>query len=96
MVRWLEDSTGALDSLTGVTRESEFDAWFGFEETGQAEALAAAIQSEATPAPMQEALEALTVDGAGVRVRFTPVDEVQLTRRAPDHEAACVLDPPSA
>ncbi len=92
VVRWLEDSSGTLNSLTGVTRESEFDAWFDFEKAEQAEALAAAIESDATPAAMRSALDGLTVDGARVRVRFEPVDEVQLTRRGLDHQAACVLD----
>ena len=92
MVRWLEDTGDLFDSLTGVTRESEFDAWFEFADHADAAALAAAIQSDATPAPMQQALEDLTIRDERVRVQFTPVDEVQLTRRGPDHQAACVLD----
>lgn len=92
VVRWLEDAGDLFDSLTGVTRESEFDAWFDFEDPVDAAALAKVIQSEATPLPMQEALEALTVHDSRLRVQFTPVDEVQLTPRGPDHWAACVLD----
>ena len=40
---------------------------------------------------MNAALEQLDVDKRVVRVRFRPVDEVVLTVRGPEHEAACVL-----
>ncbi len=39
---------------------------------------------------MRSALEELTLDKNRVHLRFTPVDEVQLTVRGEDHTAACV------
>ncbi len=92
VVRWLEDVEGTFDALRGVTRTSPFDAWLSFEDEAAAASLAATLRSEAIPAAMRSALEELTVDGGRVRVRFAPVDEVQLTVRGSEHVAACVLD----
>jgi oligopeptide/dipeptide ABC transporter ATP-binding protein len=92
VVRWLEDVEGTFDTLRGVTRTSPFDAWLSFEDEAAAASLAATLRSEAIPEAMRTALEELTVDGGRVRVRFTPVDEVQLTVRGSEHVAACVLD----
>jgi hypothetical protein len=41
---------------------------------------------------MRAALESVDVDGATVSARFRPVDDIALTRRGPEHVAACVLD----
>ncbi len=92
VVRWLEDVEGTFDTLRGVTRMSPFDAWLSFEDEAAAASLAATLRSEAIPQAMRTALEELTVDARRVRVRFTPVDEVQLTVRGSEHVAACVLD----
>ena len=92
VVRWLEAREGMFDALAGVSPESAFAATLSFEDAGSAERLAAALRSDAVPAPMRAALEMLAVDGRAVRIAFRPVDEVQLTRRGPDHIAACVLD----
>ena len=92
VVRWLEDSDAMFDALTGVTRESEFDAWFTFDEAQDAARLGDALQGEAIPAPMRAALEEVTMDDTRIRLQFTPVDPVELTERGPDHVAACVLE----
>jgi peptide/nickel transport system ATP-binding protein len=94
VVRWLEDSDGMFDALTGVTRASEFDAWFTFDGAEDAGRLGSALQSDAVAASMRTALEQVTVDENRVRVQFAPVDPVELTARGPDHVAACVLDQP--
>jgi oligopeptide/dipeptide ABC transporter ATP-binding protein len=92
VVRWLEAHEGMFDSLSGVSRESPFAAALAFEDPASAERLEAALRSEAVPAPMRAAMEAVSVDGREVRIRFHPVDEVALTQRGPDHVAACVLE----
>ncbi len=92
VVRWLEDTDGMFDALSGVTRDSAFDAWLSFDDEASAGILAAAVEGNGVPPSMQEALAQVTVDRKRVRLRFTPVDEVQLTVRGPDHVAACVLD----
>jgi oligopeptide/dipeptide ABC transporter ATP-binding protein len=92
VVRWLEESGGTFDTLSGVTRNDDFDAWFTFEEADAASALAARLDAVEVPAAMREALEDVTVDGPKVRVRFAPAEEVQLTVRGAGHQAACVLD----
>ena len=81
-----------FDTLAGVARESPFAATLTFEDRASAERLAAALRSDAVPAPMRAALDELAVQERTVRIRFHPVEEVQLTRRGPDHVAACVLD----
>ena len=91
VVRMLEDSEGLFESLTDVARANAFDAWFGFDDEAAAAGLAATLQGDAIPAAMTAALDDLTVDGSRVRVRFSPVEEVGLTVRGPDHSAACVL-----
>jgi len=92
VVRWLEDVEGTFDTLRGVTRRSAFDAALTFADADSAQGLAAALRSGAIPGSMQTALEELKVDGNDVQIRFTEVDEVQLTTRGPDHVAACLLD----
>ena len=92
VVRWLEDSDGMFDALTGVTRDSEFDAWFTFDDTEDPGRLGQALQTDAVPTSMRTALEEATIDGNRIRLQFTPVDPVELTERGPDHVAACVLE----
>jgi len=92
VVRWLEDSDGMFDALTGVTRDSEFDAWFTFDDTEDPGRLGQALQTDAVPTSMRTALEEATIDGNRIRLKFTPVDPVELTERGPDHLAACVLE----
>jgi oligopeptide/dipeptide ABC transporter ATP-binding protein len=93
VVRWLENREGMFDTLSGVERRSAFQADLIFDDPHSAERLAAALNSEAVPAPMRAALRALTVDANKVRVSFQDVDEVELTQRGPGHFAACVLTP---
>lgn len=92
VVRWLDDVEGTFDTLRDVERASPFAATLSFADESAAQNLAASLRSEAVPTTMQAALEDLSVDGSVVSLRFTEVDEVQLTVRGPDHVAACVLD----
>jgi oligopeptide/dipeptide ABC transporter ATP-binding protein len=91
VVRWLEAHEGMFDALAGVARDSPFAATLTFENQASAERLAQALHSDAVPAPMRAALEEVAASGGDVRIRFRAVEEVQLTRRGPDHVAACVL-----
>lgn len=93
VVRWLEDEGGHFDRLSGVTRSTEFAADLTFEDDTAAAGLVSALQSEAVPGAMRGALETLEQRGASVRIAFREVPEVQLTRRGPSHQAACLLDP---
>ena len=92
VVLWLEDHPGVFETLSGVSRKDAFEAELAFEEEGAARRLSEALQSEAVPPSMREALEHASVEENTVRIRFHPVDEVQLTERGPGHVAACVLD----
>ena len=84
---------GMFDALAGVEpREPLRGRRSSSSDAASAERLAAALRSDAVPAPMRAAMEKLTVENGAVRIGFRPVDEVQLTRRGPDHIAACVLD----
>ena len=49
-----------------------------------------ACKSDAVPAAMRAAMPELAVRDRTVRIRFHQVGEVELTRRGPDHVAACV------
>ncbi|HSF87025.1 MAG TPA: ABC transporter ATP-binding protein [Acidimicrobiia bacterium] len=89
-VSWLEDHPGMFDALTGVTRSSDFDAWLTFDGEEAAVRLGATLEDGALPAAMRSALEELKVDENRVRLRFTPVDDVQLTVRGEGHVAACI------
>lgn len=95
VVAWLEGDS-IFEGLSGVTRESEFDAWLTFEAEAGPERLSAALENDSVPQAMRAALEGLEVSGNRIRLRFTPVDEVDLTARGVDHVAACVLDRPLA
>ena len=92
VVRWLEEEPGMFDELAEVERGSAFDAALTFGSDDAARRLAAALRSDAVPQAMRDALERADVTGARVDVAFRPVDEVELTRRGPDHHAACVLE----
>lgn len=92
VVLWLEDHPGVFESLAGVTRKDAFEAELAFETEEAAGRLSEALQSDAVPGAMHEAIEHLAVDVSTVKVKFRTVDEVQLTERAPGHVAACVLD----
>ena len=92
VVSWLDDFEGMFDSLAGVSRMSDFDAWLSFEGEEGAARLRATLEDGQVPQAMRSALEEVTVDANRVRLRFTPVDEVSLTIRGEDHVAACVRD----
>jgi oligopeptide/dipeptide ABC transporter ATP-binding protein len=92
IVRWLGDDSDLFDGLTDVRRRDAFDADLSFDTPDSARRLAGALQSERAPQPMRAALESVDVDGATVSARFRPVDDIALTRRGPEHVAACVLD----
>ena len=92
VVRWLEHREGMFDHLIGVERRSRFEADLIFGDTESAERLAASLRSEAVPAPMRAAMAEAAVRERTVRVGFHEVEDVELTRRGPDHVAACVLE----
>lgn len=87
----LEDIPGMFDHLEAVERKSAFEADLRFDDEASAGNLAATLRSHA-PAAMETATEVLEVRGSTVHLRFTAVEEVQLTSRGPGHEAACVLE----
>jgi oligopeptide/dipeptide ABC transporter ATP-binding protein len=91
IVRLLERSEDLFESLSDVSRHSDFAGELAFEDEDSAQRLAQALRSDATPASMRSAMESLTVDGRTLKVRFQEVGEVQLSDRGPDHIAACVL-----
>jgi oligopeptide/dipeptide ABC transporter ATP-binding protein len=91
VVRWLEHREGMFDNLTGVERRSRFRADLMFGDTDSAERLAASLRSDAVPAPMRAAVAEVALRERTVRVAFNEVEDVELTRRGPDHVAACVL-----
>jgi oligopeptide/dipeptide ABC transporter ATP-binding protein len=93
VVRWLEDVPGMFDELDGVERDSAFAATLRFGSDDAAQRLATALRSDEVPQTMRAALDRAEATGPRVDVAFRPVDEVPLTRRGPDHHAACVLDP---
>jgi oligopeptide/dipeptide ABC transporter ATP-binding protein len=91
VVRWLEHREGMFDQLTGVERRSRFEAELIFGDAGSAARLAAILRSDAVPEPMRAAMAELAVNEHRVRLAFNEVADVELTRRGPDHVAACVL-----
>lgn len=91
IVRLLERSEDLFETLSDVSRHSDFAGELAFEDEDSAQRLAQALRSDATPASMRGAMESLTVDGRTLKVRFQEVGEVQLSDRGPDHIAACVL-----
>ena len=93
VVRWLEDREGVFDNLSGVSRSSAFSAVLTFSDAQSAEALVAALRSDAVPGPMRAALEGLSAKGSSVQLRFREVAPVMLTDRGTGHVAACLLDP---
>ena len=92
VVLWLEDHPGVFEALSGVSRHDAFEAELSFEEEEAAGKLREALQSEAVPRAMREAVESISVEETTVKIKFHPVDEVELTERAQGHVAACVLD----
>ena len=92
MVRWLEHREGMFDQLTGVERSDRFRADLIFGDADSAGRLAASLRSDAVPAPMRAAMAELVVQERTVRLAFNEVEDVELTRRGPDHVAACVLE----
>ena len=91
-VRWLEQRQGMLDNLTGVERASRFRADLIFGDASSADRLAASLRSAAVPAPMRAAMAEVAARERTLRIAFNEVGEVELTQRAPDHVAACVLE----
>ncbi|MBA3516619.1 MAG: ABC transporter ATP-binding protein [Rhizobiales bacterium] len=92
VVRWLENNEGMFNALSGVTRMSPFEAELGFDDERSAARFASALRSDSVPIPMRAAMEELACSERAVRIRFTEVPEVELTKRGHDHVAACVLD----
>jgi oligopeptide/dipeptide ABC transporter ATP-binding protein len=93
VVRWLEHREDIFDGLSAVRRISPFQADLVFNDEASAEALAAALCSDAVPAPMRAAMDEPALRGREVQLRFCEVGEIGLTERGPGHLAACLLDP---
>ncbi|SMY08002.1 ABC transporter ATP-binding protein [Flavimaricola marinus] len=91
IVRILERHEALCDTLTDVTRESDFAGTLVFEDADAAQKMAAVLASEAVPQPFRDALELAETTGTKLRVRFRQAEDIKLTRRGPDHLAACVL-----
>ncbi|MFP5331906.1 MAG: oligopeptide/dipeptide ABC transporter ATP-binding protein, partial [Acidimicrobiia bacterium] len=92
VVRWLEDAEGMFDRLAGIDRKDTFTAALEFEDENSPARLAGTLKTDAVPSALREALVESKLDGRRLHLRFEPVPEVTLTRRGPDHVAACVLD----
>ncbi len=92
VVRRLEDVPEMFDELVGVERSTRFDAKLEFSDPASARRLADALRNGSVPSSMQAAIEDLAVTDEAVRVRFTPVPDVELTDRPNGRTAACVLD----
>lgn len=88
----LEDTPVLFDQLAGVERRTAFDADLSFDTPAGAAALAAALKADSVPRAMQDAMEAVSVQEQTVSIRFREIDEVQLTERGSNRQAACVLD----
>jgi peptide/nickel transport system ATP-binding protein len=94
VVRSLEDDPDVFSDLAAVERVDAFEATLVFDDDQGAQMLAEQLRSHRVPEPMRQALVGLDTDGDRVRIRFQPVDRVELTDRGPSHRAACVLDAP--
>jgi oligopeptide/dipeptide ABC transporter ATP-binding protein len=91
VVRELDLQGGLLEGLDGVERRSPFDATLAFEEPAQAQALALGMRGASVPLSMREAMEEISVDRASVRIRFVPVDEVEIQEIDDGRITACIL-----
>jgi oligopeptide/dipeptide ABC transporter ATP-binding protein len=91
VVAWLDDHDTVLEELVGVERSDDFSGHLAFSSEEAANRVAVRVTGGDLPAPMREAMTECRVAGERVWLRFEPVDEVTLTVRGPDHEAACIL-----
>ena len=91
VVRQLEDRGLTLDDLTGVQRQSEFEAELVFASEEAAGLLLERLSPPTIPDVMAGATIEARRDGSTVRVAFHPVDEVRLLQIEPDHATACIL-----
>ena len=91
VVRQLEDRGLTLEGISGVSRDSEFSAELSFDSEKNAAALVSRLSPPTVPAAMAEALVEARQDGSKVRVRFEPVDEVDLVYTEPHRATACIL-----
>jgi oligopeptide/dipeptide ABC transporter ATP-binding protein len=92
VVLQLEETPALFDKLEGVERRSPFDADLRFDDGASSAGLATALKGDHVPESMKSAIEQVTVNERTVSIRFREVDEVQLTERGSDRQAACVLD----
>ena len=91
VLRYLDEQGPASEGLADVQRRSPFDADLVFGTGDEAETVAADLSSEYTSPAMRGALVELRADGKVVRVRFEPIDEVELEEIGPGHATACIL-----
>ena len=91
VVRILETQGHLLDNLKAVNKETPFDGEFAFHTAEEAEAVAAELGSDRMPEAMREACELLEVSGTSVRLRYTPVEEMEVSGVGMDHQTGCIL-----
>jgi oligopeptide/dipeptide ABC transporter ATP-binding protein len=89
-LRILEMRGHLLDDVKEVNRRTPFEGELGFETPEQAEAAAAELAGQRTPAAMQAASD-IEVSGRSVRLRYTPVDEITVAGVGMDHQTGCIL-----
>jgi oligopeptide/dipeptide ABC transporter ATP-binding protein len=92
VVRVLEQVEGVLDGLQGVQRRSAFDGTLTMSSDQEAHAVAAELRGDRMPVSMRAAQETVEVDGKDVRVRFAPVDDIDIGDALSGHQSACILD----
>lgn len=90
-VAWLQTHETLLAGLTDVERRSNFDATLVFSDEAAADAVGNAFNNGDVPAPMKAALEELSTADGKVKIRFGPVDPVELADIGDGHLTSCLL-----
>jgi hypothetical protein len=90
-VRILETQGHLLDGLKAVNKETPFDGELAFDTAEEAEAVAAELGSDRMPEAMGQACQLLEVSGTSVRLRYTPVEEMEVSGVGMDHQTGCIL-----
>jgi oligopeptide/dipeptide ABC transporter ATP-binding protein len=91
IVRLLERDEGLFDTLSDVRRDSAFAGDLVFDDEAGPARLAETLRSGKVSESLKSALRTAEAKGKTLRLAFDPVEEVTLTRRGPDHQAACLL-----
>jgi hypothetical protein len=89
--RILETQGHLLDDIKAVNTASPFDGELAFDTAEEAQAVAAELRSDRMPEAMREACQLLEVSGTSVRLRYTPVEEMEVSGVGMDHQTGCIL-----